>query len=89
MTSVVRHRWKGVTMELENVIEIVSKVMGIDKSKITAESKFEDDLQADSLDLYQIIMAIEEQYNIEISDEDAAKIVTVGDAAEKLENAIN
>ncbi len=76
-------------MELEKVIEIVSKVMGIDKEKISADSKFEDDLQADSLDLYQIIMAIEEQYNIEISDEDAEQIVTVGDAAEKLENAIN
>lgn len=76
-------------MELEKVIDIVSKVLGIDKEKITADSKFEDDLQADSLDLYQIIMSIEEQYNIEISDEDAEKIVTVGDAAEKLESAIN
>ncbi len=76
-------------MELDNVIEIVSKVTAIDKDKITAESKFEDDLQADSLDLYQIIMAIEEQYNITISDEDAEKIVTVGDAAEKLENVLN
>lgn len=76
-------------MELEKVIEIVAKVMGVDNDKVSADSKFVDDLQADSLDIYQIIMALEEQYNITISDEDAETIVTVGDVAEKLENALN
>lgn len=76
-------------MELEKVIEIVAKVMGVENDKVSADSKFVDDLQADSLDLYQIIMALEEQYNISISDEDAETIVTVGDVAEKLESALN
>ncbi len=76
-------------MELNNVIAIVAEVLEMDKEKITAESRFVDDLRADSLDLYQIIMAIEEQYNIEISDEDAESILTVGDAAEKIESILN
>lgn len=76
-------------MELEKVIDIVAKVMGVEADKVTSDSKFVDDLQADSLDIYQIIMALEEQYNITISDEDAETIVTVGDVAEKLENALN
>lgn len=80
---------RRLIMELEKVIDIVAKVMGVEADKVTADSKFVDDLQADSLDIYQIIMALEEQYNITISDEDAETIVTVGDVAEKLENALN
>lgn len=80
---------RRLIMELEKVIDIVAKVMGVEANKVTADSKFVDDLQADSLDIYQIIMALEEQYNITISDEDAETIVTVGDVAEKLENALN
>lgn len=80
---------RRLIMELEKVIDIVAKVMGVEADKVTEDSKFVDDLQADSLDIYQIIMALEEQYNITISDEDAETIVTVGDVAEKLENALN
>ena len=53
------------------------------------ESTFVDDLGADSLDIFQIIMGIEEAFDIEIENEDAEKIVTVGDAVEQIKNAVN
>lgn len=53
------------------------------------ETTFVDDLGADSLDVFQIIMGIEEEFDIEISNEDAEKIVSVGDAVEQIKNAIN
>ena len=76
-------------MEFEKLREIISEVIGVDESEIQPESKFIDDLGADSLDIFQIIMGIEEEYNIEISNEDAEGISTVGDALEKIKNAIN
>ena len=57
--------------------------------EITMETKFVDDLGADSLDIFQIIMGIEEAFDIEIDNDDAEKIVTVGDAVEQIKNATN
>ena len=53
------------------------------------DTTFVDDLGADSLDVFQIIMGLEEEFDIEISNEDAEKIVTVGDAVEQIKNAVN
>ena len=63
--------------------------MNVDADEITMDTTFVDDLGADSLDVFQIIMGIEEEFDIEISNEDAEKIVTVGDAVEQIKNAVN
>lgn len=75
-------------MEFEKLSAIISEVIGVDESEIQMDSKFIDDLGADSLDIFQIIMGIEEEFNIEISNEDAEGISTVGDALEKIKDAI-
>ena len=75
-------------MEFEKMQGIIAEVLDIDKSKITLESTFEE-LGADSLDVLQIIMGIEDAFDIEIDNEEAEKIVTVGDAVEQIKNAIN
>ena len=74
---------------LERIKEIVSENLGVDSAQITEGSSFKDDLGADSLDVFQIIMGIEEEFDIEIANEDAEKIVSVGDAVEQIKNAIN
>ena len=61
--------------------------MNVDKQEITMETRFVDDLQADSLDIFQIIMGIEETFDIEIDNEDAEKIATVEDAVEQIKAA--
>lgn len=76
-------------MEFEKVKEIIIDVLGSDEDEVTAETKFIDDLGADSLDIYQIIVGIEDAFDVEIKDEDVEKIVTVGDAVEQIKNAIN
>ncbi|MGN1167649.1 MAG: acyl carrier protein [Lachnospiraceae bacterium] len=77
-------------MEFEKLQEIIADVMNIeDKDTITMDSTFVDDLGADSLDVFQIIMGIEETFDIEIDNEDAEKITTVGDAVEQIKNATN
>ncbi|MDO4261248.1 MAG: acyl carrier protein [Eubacteriales bacterium] len=76
-------------MEFEKLQEIIAEVLNVDPEEITTETKFVDDLGADSLDVFQIIMGIEEEFDIEISNEDAEKIVTVGDAVEQIKNALN
>ena len=66
------------------------KVIGYHfEDEITTETTFIDDLGADSLDVFQIIMGLEEEFDIEIANEDAEKIVTVGDALEQIKNAMN
>ncbi|MBE5938957.1 MAG: acyl carrier protein [Lachnospiraceae bacterium] len=76
-------------MEFEKIQEIISSVLNIDASEITMDTKFIDDIGADSLDLMQVIMALEEEFDIEIPEEEAEKIVTVGDAVEQIKLATN
>ena len=76
-------------MEFEKLQEIIAEVLNVDPEEITMDTTFVDDLGADSLDVFQIIMGIEEEFDIEISIEDAEKIVTVGDAVEQIKNAVN
>jgi len=64
----------------ERVIEIVAEQLGVDKEKITPETSFVNDLGADSLDTVELVMALEEEFEIEIPDEDAEKITTVHQA---------
>lgn len=66
--------------------KIVSEELGVEESKITMESKFIDDLGADSLDTVELIMNLEEEFKCEIPDEEAEKIVSVGDALRYIEN---
>ncbi len=66
----------------QRVKEIIVEQLGVNESEVKPEAKFVDDLGADSLDLVELVMALEEEYNMEISDEDAEKILTVGDATE-------
>jgi len=65
---------------LEKVKAIIAELLDIDAGEITAESRFREDLEADSLDLVELIMEFEEAFGSEISDEDAQKITTVGEA---------
>ncbi len=65
---------------------IVTEQLGVDEEEITPQASFVDDLNADSLDLVELIMSLEEEFGLEISDEDAEKIVTVQDAATYIED---
>ena len=76
-------------MEFEKLQGIIAEVLNIESDDITMATTFVDDLGADSLDVFQIIMAIEEEFDIEIPSEEAEKIVTVGDAVEQIKNALN
>lgn len=76
-------------MEFEKIQEIIADVLNIDAADIKEDSTFVDDLGADSLDIFQIIMGIEEAFDIEIDNDEAEKIVTVGDAVEQIKNATN
>jgi len=73
----------------EKVKKIVVDHLGIDESKITLDSKFIDDLGADSLDTVELVMAFEEEFGSEISDSEAEKILTVGDAIKFIESKSN
>lgn len=66
----------------ERIKEIIVDQIGVDEDTVTEEAKFIDDLGADSLDIVELVMALEEEFDLEIPDEDAEKIVTVGDAVE-------
>ena len=76
-------------MEFEKLRDIIVEVLNVDESEVKMESTFVDDLGADSLDVFQIIMGLEEEFDIEIPSEEAEKIVTVGDAVEQIKNAVN
>ena len=76
-------------MEFQKLQEIIIDVLNVNAEDVTMETTFVDDLGADSLDVFQIIMGIEEAFDIEIDNEEAEKIVTVADAVEQIKNAIN
>ena len=76
-------------MEFEKLQKIVAEILNVDPNEITMDTTFIDDLGADSLDVFQIIMGIEEEFDIEIANEDAENIVTVRDAVEQIKKAIN
>ena len=76
-------------MELEKLKRIIAEVLNVDENEITEDTRFTDDLGADSLDVFQIIMGIEETFDVEISNEDAENIVTVADAVEQIKNALS
>lgn len=76
-------------MELEKLQKIIAEVLNVDADEITMDTTFVDDLGADSLDVFQIIMGIEEEFDIEIPNEEAEKIVSVGDAVGQIKNAVN
>lgn len=76
-------------MEFQKLKEIIVDVLNVDADEIKMETTFVDDLGADSLDIFQIIMGIEEAFDVEIENEEAEKIVTVGDAVEQIKKAIN
>lgn len=69
----------------ETVKEIIVDLLGVDPAKVTPEARFREDLEADSLDLVELIMAFEDKFGGEISDEDAQSITTVGEAVNYIE----
>ena len=75
-------------MEFEKLQGIIAEVLNIEPEDVTMAATFVDDLGADSLDIFQIIMGIEEEFDIEIPNEAAEQIVTVGDAVEQIKNAL-
>ena len=76
-------------MEFEKLAKIIAEVLNVDANEITLDTTFVDELGADSLDVFQIIMGIEEEFDIEIPNEEAEKIVSVGDAEEAIKSALN
>lgn len=68
----------------EKVKVIIVDLLGVDEEKVTTEARFREDLEADSLDLVELIMALEDEFGGEISDEDAQEITTVGEAVSYL-----
>lgn len=76
-------------MEFEKLKKVIAEVLNVDPDEITMESTFVDDLGADSLDVFQIIMGIEEEFDIEIPAENAEKITTVEEAVEMIKAAVN
>jgi acyl carrier protein len=72
----------------ERVKELIVQQLGVSENEVVFEAKFVDDLGADSLDLVELVMALEDEYGIEIPDEDAEKIVTVGDAIKYIQERL-
>jgi acyl carrier protein len=71
---------------VERLKKIVAEQLGVEESKITLAARFTDDLNADSLDLVEMIMSLEEEFGVEIPDEDAEKIVSVQDAIDYIDS---
>lgn len=76
-------------MEFEKLQKIIAEVLNVDADEIKMDTSFVDDLGADSLDVFQILMGIEEEFEIEIDNNAAEEIVTVADAVEKIKAAMN
>ena len=75
-------------MELEKLQKIIAEVLNLDTEEVTWDTTFVDDLGADSLDIFQIVMGIEEEFDIEIPTEEVEQIVSVGDAVEQIKRLI-
>lgn len=75
-------------MELEKLQQIIAEVLNVDASEVMPGATFTEDLGADSLDLYQIILGVEDAFDIEISQEEAEKIVTVADAIDLIQRVV-
>ena len=75
-------------MEFDLLKEIIAEVLNVDAAEITAETTFVDDLGADSLDVFQIIMGVEEKLNIEVDTDAAEKLSTFGDAGELIKKTV-
>ena len=75
-------------MEFEKLQDIIADVLNVQKEEIKPETTFVDDLGADSLDIFEIIMGIEEEFDIEIDNDEAEKIVTVQDAVDQIKKAV-
>ena len=76
-------------MEFKKLQKIIAEVLNVEADDITLDTTFVDDLGADSLDVFQIIMGIEEEFYIEIPNDAAESIVTVSDAVEQIKSAMN
>tara|TARA_Y100000996_G_scaffold287461_1_gene227006 strand:+ start:188 stop:478 length:291 start_codon:yes stop_codon:yes gene_type:complete len=86
----IKTKGRIMSDEVSNKVKkIVSDHLGIEESKVTEESSFIDDLGADSLDTVELVMAFEEEFGSEISDSEAEKILTVGDAIKFIESKAN
>lgn len=70
---------------VEKIIEMTAEALGVEESNITENSSFKEDLGADSLDLFELVMALEEEYGVEIPTEDLEQIATIGDVVKYLE----
>ena len=70
---------------LEDVIKVVAESLGVEADTITAETSFKEDLSADSLDLFELVMALDEEFGVEIPTEDLEQITTVGDVVKYIE----
>lgn len=75
-------------MELEKLRQIIAEVLNVDASEVMPGTTFTEDLGADSLDLYQIILGVEDAFDIEIPQEEAEKIVTVADAIDLIQRVV-
>lgn len=75
-------------MDVEKIKEIIANQLGVDENEINLDSSFADDLNADSLDLVELLVALEEEYDISIPDEDISKLQTVGDVVEYIRTHI-
>jgi acyl carrier protein len=84
----VLRQWEG-SMELENrITEIIVEQLGVAREEVVPEASFIDDLGADSLDIVELVMAMEEEFDVEIPDDDAEKIQTIGDAISYLKEKL-
>ena len=78
-----------MTAVIERVTKVIVDRLGVDESEVKVEASFREDLGADSLDVVELVMELEDEFDMEISDEDAEKIATVGDAISYIESKIN
>jgi acyl carrier protein len=82
----ITHEWEGTVAVADKVKSIIVEQLGVDEEEVTADASFVDDLGADSLDTVELVMAFEEEFGIEIPDEEAEKITRVKEAVDYIES---